>query len=144
MTMTQATTDLPASATAEQIDLNQRFAVVLSFILLLAGIGMSLAFSVTVWGAAMTLIAQVTEDVGDDLLNQIGILVTGPLAIWLTHDTRATWRKWACVFGLPGQPFWLVSTYDADVLFTGAWLRGFHHAWVKDWLQKKFDRQPAR
>ena len=33
-------------------------------------------------------------------LDQIGITLSGVIAVWLTQDERATWRRWACVFGM--------------------------------------------
>ena len=39
-------------------------------------------------------------------LDQIGIAFSGVLAVWLTQDKRERWRRWACIFGLLGQPFW--------------------------------------
>lgn len=146
MTTTQPPHKMSAEDSAGQIAVNQRFALLLALSALIAALGMAIAISFDVWAAAVTTALQMVANGGDELLNQVGILVTGPFAIWLTHDTRATWRKWACIFGLAGQPFWLISTYDAaqwgmfinSVLFTGAWLRGFHQAWVKEWLQRKF------
>ena len=37
-------------------------------------------------------------------LDQIGITLSGVIAVWLTQDMRATWRRWACIFGMLAQP----------------------------------------
>ena len=66
------------------------------------------------------------------MLDQIAIAVTGVIAVWLSQDTRAHWRKWACVFGLAGQPFWFYATWTAEqygifvlcLLYTYSWARG--------------------
>lgn len=96
---------------------------------------------VDVIGSIAAFLNKLIADMGDGLAEQIGILVTGPFAIWLTHDQRAKWRRWACVIALAGQPFWLVATYEAaqwgmfinSVLFTIGWLRGFNKDWVTPW-----------
>ena len=36
------------------------------------------------------------------VLDQLGILVTGVIAVWLTQHKRESWRRWACIFGLLG------------------------------------------
>lgn len=37
-------------------------------------------------------------------MEQIAIALTGVVAIWLSQDKRERWRKYACLFGLVGQP----------------------------------------
>ena len=32
------------------------------------------------------------------VLDQVGILVTGVIAVWLTQHKRESWRRWACIF----------------------------------------------
>jgi hypothetical protein len=73
------------------------------------------------------------------MIDQIGIAATGATAIWLSQDKRDEWRKWACIFGLVGQPFWFYSAWAAEqwgvfglcFLYTFAWVRGFWNNWVK-------------
>jgi hypothetical protein len=73
------------------------------------------------------------------MIDQIGIAATGVTAVFLTQDHRENWRKWACVFGLIGQPFWLYATYTAGqwgifglcFLYTLAWARGLKAHWFQ-------------
>lgn len=69
---------------------------------------------------------------------QIGIALTGAVAIWLSQDKRDSFRKWACVFGLIGQPFWFYSSWTAGqwgifalcFLYTYGWIKGFRNHWL--------------
>jgi len=71
-------------------------------------------------------------------MEQIAIALTGVVAIWLSQDKRERWRKWACIFGLVGQPFWFYSAYTAEQwgifilcgFYTSAWLKGFRTNWM--------------
>ena len=72
-------------------------------------------------------------------MEQIGIALFGVFAVWLSQDARANWRKWACIFGLIGQPFWFYATYKASqwgmfglcFLYSYAWGKGFYINWIK-------------
>jgi hypothetical protein len=71
-------------------------------------------------------------------MEQIGIALTGVVAIFLTQDRRESWRRWACLFGMAGQPFWFYSAYKAEqwgifalcVLYAVAWARGIKQYWL--------------
>lgn len=73
------------------------------------------------------------------MIEQIGIAFTGVVAIFLANDHRESWRRWAPVFGLLGQPFWFYTAYKAQqwgvfmlcVLYGLNWLRGFWNHWVR-------------
>lgn len=73
------------------------------------------------------------------MIEQIGIAATGVTAIFLSQDKRENVRKWACIFGLIGQPFWFYSSFVAGqwgifglcFLYTMAWWRGFINNWIK-------------
>lgn len=73
------------------------------------------------------------------MIAQVGILISGVTAIWLTQDKRQNWRRWACIFGLAGQPFWLYATISSEqwgmvavcVLYTFAWVRGVWTNWIR-------------
>jgi hypothetical protein len=73
------------------------------------------------------------------ILAQVGIAVCGVTAIWLSQDKREAWRRWACIFGLAGQPFWIAETIHARqwgilalcALYTWSWWRGFRGYWLK-------------
>jgi len=71
-------------------------------------------------------------------LEQIAIALTGATAVWLSQDKRDSYRKWACIFGLVGQPFWFYSAWAAEqwgifalcFLYTFSWWRGFRNNWL--------------
>jgi hypothetical protein len=73
--------------------------------------------------------------------SQLGIAICGVTAVWLSQDQRESWRRWASVFGLAGQPFWLAETIQAGqypitalcALYTWSWGRGFWAQWVLPW-----------
>lgn len=73
------------------------------------------------------------------MIEQFAIAVTGVAGIWLSQDRRFSWSRWACVFGLAGQPFWMLSAYKAQqwgillltCFYTAAWLRGVYNNWIK-------------
>ena len=72
-------------------------------------------------------------------MDQLFIALTGGVAIWLTQQSRGDWKKYACLFGLVGQPFWFYSAYTAEqwgifaltVLYTYSWCVGFYNSWIK-------------
>lgn len=71
-------------------------------------------------------------------MEQVAIAMTGVVAIWLSQDKRDSWRRWACIFGIVGQPFWFYSAYTAEqwgifglcFLYTYAWLKGVRNNWL--------------
>src|SRR6476620_6948040 len=71
-------------------------------------------------------------------LDQIGIALSGVIAVWLTQDKRESWRRWACIFGMLGQPFWFYAAWKAEqwgilaisLLSTYAWARGIWTYWL--------------
>lgn len=73
------------------------------------------------------------------MIEQAFIAVCGVTAVWLSQDPREAYRKWACIFGLAAQPFWLYATYKAGqwgifflcFLYAYSWLRGFRNNWLK-------------
>ena len=83
-------------------------------------------------------------------LDQIGIALGGAIAVWLTQDKRESWRRWASIFGMLGQPFWFYATWKAEqwgilalcTLYAYAWARGVWTHWLGSYFQAK--RQPAR
>ncbi|MDO8345854.1 MAG: hypothetical protein Q7T48_21830 [Cellvibrio sp.] len=74
------------------------------------------------------------------MFEQLAIAFTGILAVWLTQDQRPSKRKYACLFGLAGQPFWFYTTYQAEqwgifmlsFFYTVAWAKGFYLFWIKE------------
>jgi hypothetical protein len=72
------------------------------------------------------------------MIDQIFIAVTELIAIWLIQDKRIEYRKYACLFGLLGQPFWFYSSFMADqwgsfvlcFFFAAAWLKALKEYWI--------------
>lgn len=70
-------------------------------------------------------------------LSQFVIPFTGVTAIWLTQHKEERVVRWACIFGLIGQPFWFYATWKSQqwgMFFTCffylfAWFKGFHRFW---------------
>lgn len=77
-------------------------------------------------------------------LDQIGIALTGVTAVWLSQDQRPNWRRWACVFGMIGQPLWFYATFKASqwgifalsFLYTLSWARGLWAHWVRPFIYR--------
>jgi len=74
------------------------------------------------------------------MIEQVMIAFTGAVAIYLTQqEKRLHLKKYACIFGLVGQPFWFYSAYTAEqygvlaltTFYTYAWLIGFKNYWLK-------------
>ena len=71
-------------------------------------------------------------------MNQLFIAIFGVTAVFLSQSERFTYRRWACVFGLLGQPFWFWAAYQADqwgifvlcCLYTLSWARGVWVYWL--------------
>lgn len=72
------------------------------------------------------------------IVTQIGIAICGAGAVWLSQDGRQSRRRWSCVLGLAGQPFWLAETISAHqwgivamvAIYTWAWARGIRSNWM--------------
>ena len=71
------------------------------------------------------------------MIEQIALGCTGGVAIWLSQDKRDHFRRYACLFGLAGQPFWFYTTFThqqwgifmLSFIYTWSWYRGFRHYW---------------
>lgn len=69
---------------------------------------------------------------------QLGIALFGVTAILLTQDPRPSRRRYACLFGLLGQPFWIYAAWKSQqwgtglvsALYAAAWMRGVWHEWL--------------
>lgn len=76
-------------------------------------------------------------------LDQIGIALTGAIAVWLSQDERECMRRFACIFGVIGQPFWFYSAYTTEqwgvfmvsILYAIAWVKGLWSYWVRDLIK---------
>ncbi len=70
-------------------------------------------------------------------MNQLMIGITGVVAIYLSQHKSDNIRKYACLFGLAGQPFWFYSAYKADqwgifilcIMYTISWITGIKNNW---------------
>jgi hypothetical protein len=73
-----------------------------------------------------------------DAIVQIAIAVIGVLAAWINQDPTERTRRWACVIGIVGQPFWFYTAWQANqwgVLavtagYTLAFMRGIKVYWL--------------
>jgi len=71
-------------------------------------------------------------------MEQIAIALTGVTAIFLSQS-KGNLPKYACLFGLAGQPFWFYSAYTAEqwgifilcLFYTFAWAKGVKTHWIK-------------
>jgi hypothetical protein len=73
------------------------------------------------------------------MVEQLIIAITGILAVWCSQDSKRHIQKYACLFGIAGQPFWFYSSFQADqwgiftlsIFYTIAWLKGIYIFWIK-------------
>lgn len=47
-------------------------------------------------------------------IDQVAIAVLGVAAAWLSQARSERFRRWACVFGMLGQPFWFYASWKAE------------------------------
>lgn len=72
------------------------------------------------------------------MIEQFFIAGTGVTAIFLTQAKSACARRYACLFGLAGQPFWFWSAWEAGqwgifalcCFYTLAWAKGVRLHWL--------------
>lgn len=72
------------------------------------------------------------------MIEQAFIALTELIAIWLLQSKATKYRKWACIFGLLGQPFWFYASYEANqwgafilcFFFTMAWIKSLNDYWL--------------
>jgi hypothetical protein len=72
------------------------------------------------------------------MFEQVAIALTGVTAIWLTQSAHEDWKKYACLFGIAGQPFWFYSAYSNEqwgvfalcIAYTWCWIMGIWNNWV--------------
>lgn len=70
---------------------------------------------------------------------QLGIACTGVTAIFLTQCKSAELQRFACLFGIAGQPFWIWSALAAEqwgilaltTLYAFAWAKGCWTHWLR-------------
>ena len=72
-------------------------------------------------------------------IDQIGIAIFGVLAVALSQSERYERRRWACIAGLFGQPFWFFAAIQAgqwgiffvNILYCAAWANGLFVYWIR-------------
>lgn len=77
------------------------------------------------------------------MIDQIGIALTGVTAIFLTQSKHERRRRYACFFGLAGQPAWFYAAITAEqwgvtfvcALYTAAWAKGVWQHWLRPMSQ---------
>ena len=75
---------------------------------------------------------------GTEVIEQALIGLCGALAVFLSQDSRARWRRWACIFGLAAQPFWFDMAWRAhqygvlalSLVYAASWGRGLAVNWL--------------
>lgn len=73
------------------------------------------------------------------MIEQIAIGVFGVTAIFLTQCENEGLRRYACIFGMLSQPFWMWAAYQAEqwgilglsVLYALSWGKGINTHWIK-------------
>jgi hypothetical protein len=74
------------------------------------------------------------------MIIQTMIVITGVIAIFMTQSKNVNVQKYACIFGLIGQPFWIWASLESEqwgmltvsVLYTIAWFQGFYNYWIEE------------
>lgn len=82
-------------------------------------------------------------------MEQIAIAVTGVIAIYLSQQSNEKLKKYACILGIIGQPFWFYSAYKAEqwgifmlcFFYTYSWSVGLTNNWILPLLKNK--KMPA-
>lgn len=72
------------------------------------------------------------------MVDQLAIAMTGVTAIFLTQSRHESRRRYACLFGMVGQPFWIYAAWSAGqwgilaltTLYTWAWAKGVWTHWL--------------
>lgn len=74
-----------------------------------------------------------------DIMSQCIIFIFGVSAIFMSQSPNRDNKKWACILGLIGQPFWFYASFISgqwgifcmSFFYTFAWARGFLTYWRK-------------
>ncbi len=73
------------------------------------------------------------------MIEQIAIALSSVAATFLSQDPKKSRRRWACLLGLIGQPFWFYATWKAGqwgifalcFFYTASWARGVRTYWMR-------------
>jgi hypothetical protein len=69
---------------------------------------------------------------------QAALVLFGVTAVYLSQSKRSDLRKWACIVGMIGQPFWFIAAYPQPgmlivvALYTFCWGQGIYTHWIKE------------
>lgn len=71
--------------------------------------------------------------------DQIAIAILGAAAAWLSQARGENARRWACIFGMLGQPFWFYASWKVgqwgvfavSMLYALAWMKGVWVYWIR-------------
>lgn len=82
---------------------------------------------------------------GSALIDQVVIAVCGVASAFLSQAKNFEPRRYACLFGLFSEPFWMYSTWHAEQwgifllawLYTWAWGRGLWLYWILPWQDRR-------
>lgn len=74
------------------------------------------------------------------MIAQIMIAATGVIAVFLTQQKNAEMKRYACLFGMAGQPFWFYAAWTADqwgifilcLFYTYSWGLGIKNYWLRE------------
>lgn len=74
------------------------------------------------------------------MIEQFAIATFGVTAVFLSQSSVDKRRRYACIFGLIGQPFWFYAAWSSQqwgifalcVLYTWAWGKGFWSNWIRN------------
>ena len=72
-------------------------------------------------------------------MEQVIIAFTGCVAIWLTQQAKEAWKRYACLFGMAGQPFWIYAAWHTEqwgillvsFIYTYSWWIGIKNNWLR-------------
>lgn len=68
---------------------------------------------------------------------QIGLVIFGVLAVWLSQSASPSRRRWAPIVGMLGQPFWFAAAWGQPgmlvvvSLYTYCWGQGIWNHWLR-------------
>ncbi len=68
---------------------------------------------------------------------QAALVLFGVGAVYLSQSANPASRKWACIVGMAGQPFWFIAAYPQPgmlivvTLYTLVWGKGIWTHWKK-------------
>ena len=73
------------------------------------------------------------------MIEQFAIALFGVTAVFLSQSSDAERRRYACLFGIIGQPFWFYSAWQSEqwgifslcFLYSWAWAKGLWTNWIR-------------